>query len=155
MCWACDNPGASHRDYLDHVEGVIAEQGWAVQAVEADRIHPPLAYTVGLTSFGQPELLVTGMPLGRALDLLNSVAGHVVHDTAPVHGERIPLRGGPEIEIVELREPAVHLPAAAELYGPEVRGIQLVHADDRGQWPWDSGYRCGRGGQPVLGPRAP
>jgi hypothetical protein len=155
MCWACDNPGASRRDYLDHVEGVITEEGWAVQAVQADRLRPPMAYTVGLTAHGQPELLVTGMTVRPALDLLNSVACHVLHDTAPAHGERIPLRGGPVIEIVELRQPAVHLCTAVELYGAGVRGIQLVHADDRGRWPWDRGYRGGRGGQPVLGPRAP
>jgi hypothetical protein len=29
-----------------------------------------------------------------------------------------------------------------------------VHADDRGHWPWDVGYRGVRGGQPVLGVRA-
>ena len=44
---------------------------------------------------------------------------------------------------------------AIELCGPRVRALQLVHADDRGQWPWDRWYRGVRGGQPVLGPRAP
>jgi hypothetical protein len=32
--------------------------------------------------------------------------------------------------------------------------LQLVYADDRGHWPWDTGFRGGRGGQPVLGARA-
>jgi hypothetical protein len=28
-----------------------------------------------------------------------------------------------------------------------------VYADDRGHWPWETGFRGGRGGQPVLGAR--
>jgi hypothetical protein len=42
-----------------------------------------------------------------------------------------------------------------DLYGPSVRALQVVHADGRGHWPWDRGYRGVRGGQPVLGIRAP
>jgi uncharacterized protein DUF4262 len=65
----------------------------------------------------------------------------------------VPLRDGPEIEIVEVTEPTVHLAIAVEIFGPEIRALQLVYADDRGHWPWDVGFRGGRGGQPVLGVR--
>jgi hypothetical protein len=44
---------------------------------------------------------------------------------------------------------------AVEFYGQRIRGLQLVHADKRGRWPWDQGYQGVRGGQPVLGPREP
>ena len=63
-------------------------------------------------------------------------------------------RGGPLIEIVEVAEPAAHLLIAAEFYGTGIRALQVVHADDRGHWPWEVGYRGVRGGQPVLGMRA-
>ncbi|HVE95523.1 MAG TPA: hypothetical protein VNA67_00795 [Pseudonocardiaceae bacterium] len=39
--------------------------------------------------------------------------------------------------------------------GSDIRALQVVWADDRGPWPWHGGFRGGRGGQPVLGPRAP
>jgi hypothetical protein len=42
-----------------------------------------------------------------------------------------------------------------EFYGRRIRGLQLVHADKRGRWPWDRAYQSARGGQPVLGPREP
>ena len=48
----------------------------------------------------------------------------------------------------------MHLNVAAELCGPQLTALQLVYADDRGHWPWDRGFRGGRGGQPVLGARA-
>jgi Domain of unknown function (DUF4262) len=155
MCWECDHPGATRDDYLDYVSGIIAEQGWAVQGVERDRIHPPWAYTVGLTAHGEPELVVTGLPVRRAAGLLNDVAVHVLHAAAPRPGEQIAMRGGPLIEIVKVSVPSAHLVTAVDVYGPRLRALQVVHADDRGHWPWDTGYRGVRGGQPVLGSRAP
>jgi Domain of unknown function (DUF4262) len=154
MCWECDHPGSTRADYLDHLSGLIAEFGWAVQGVERDRIHPPWAYTVGLTLHGQPELVVTGMPLRRAAELVNEVAGHVMHAEAPQPGDQIEWGGGPFMEIVEVAEPAAHLVMAVEMFGTDLRALQVVHADDRGHWPWDVGYRGVRGGQPVLGVRA-
>jgi hypothetical protein len=133
---------------------LIARHGWAVQGVGRDRLHPPWAYTVGLTPHGRPELVVTGLPLARATRLLNDVASHVLHAAAPRPGEQIPLRGGPVIEIVAVAEPAAHLMTAIELFGPGIRALQIAHADDRGRWPWEVGYRGIRGGQPVLGVRA-
>lgn len=154
MCWECDHPGATRADYLDYLGGVITDFGWAVQGVERDRIHPPWAYTVGLTLYEQPELVLTGMPLRRACGLLNEVAAHVMHAEAPTPGDQIPWQGGPLMEIVEVAEPSAHLVIAVEMFGTDLRALQILHADDRGHWPWDVGYRGVRGGQPVLGERA-
>ena len=54
-----------------------------------------------------------------------------------------------------IRPPWAHLNIAVGLYGQRIRGLQLVHADKRGRWPWDDAYQGVRGGQPVLGPREP
>jgi len=153
MCWLCDHPGATELDYLEHIRGIIATCCFAVQAVEGDRHRSPWAYTVGLTAHGKPELLVTGLSIARSHRLLHDVAEHVLHAEAPQPGEVIPLIGGPVIEIVEVTEPTVHLVIAAEIFGPGIQALQLVHADDRGHWPWEVGFRGGRGGQPVLGVR--
>jgi hypothetical protein len=130
MSWECDNHGGSRRDYLDHIESINAEYGRVVQAVERDRIH---GRTYAARAAEEP--VVTGMRMERARDLLNGVACHVSHDTAPVHDEQIPFRGGPLVEIVELRELAAHLHTATDLYRPTVRALQLVHTDDPGHWP--------------------
>jgi Domain of unknown function (DUF4262) len=44
-------------------------------------------------------------------------------------------------------------PVAVAINEPGFAALQLVYADDRGHWPWDPGFRGGRGGQPVLGVR--
>jgi hypothetical protein len=154
MCWMCDHPNATRQDYLDYLDCIIMDSGWAVQFVERDGLRPPYAYTVGLTARGKPELVATGMPARRAAGLLNSVAAHVLHSEPPKPGEQIPLVGGPLIEIVEVDVPQAHLLMVGEFYHGGFRALQLVHADDRGHWPWDVGYRGIRGGQPVLGRRA-
>lgn len=154
MCWACDNPDATYDDYLDHMRGIVHRSGWAVQGVERDGLRPPLAYTVGLTAVGRPELIVTGMGVTRAMRFLDEAAAHLLHAAMPAPGEQVALTGGPLIEIVEVAEPAVHLRTTAAIYGPGLRALQLVHADAHQHWPWDSWYRGVRGGQPVLGVRA-
>lgn len=151
MCWMCDHPGSSRADYLDHVRDIMDRCGWAVQGVEREGPHPPWAYTVGLTRLGRPELVVTGMSLHRATHLLNDMAAHALHADNPKLGELVELADGPVIQMVAVAEPTAHLLIATEMFGPRIRALQVVHADDRGQWPWESGYRGVRGGQPVLG----
>jgi hypothetical protein len=159
VCWECDHPNGTRLDYLAHIRGVVGRYGWAIQAVEREGARPPWAYTVGLSAAGLPELVVTGMRAVPAAELLNDLAAHAVHcgdfdsDFAP--GARIPLVGGPLVEVVEVEVSYAHLDIAVDLYGRGVRGRQLVHADERGRWPWEPGYRGIRGGQPVLGRRQP
>ena len=95
MCWICAHPGATERDYQDHMRQLIAIYGWAVQGVERDGIHPPWAYTIGLTRYRRPELVVTGMGLTRATEVLNGVAIHLLHAEAPAPGTQATLLDGP------------------------------------------------------------
>jgi hypothetical protein len=149
MCWMCDHPGATRADYLDHVREKVAWIGWAIEHIHRDRVHPPWSYTVGMTMYGEPELVATGLSMHRASALLQGVAEHALDAYAP--GQQFKLTDGPLIQVVEVAEPTTHLHVAVELFGPQVRALQVVHADDRGHWPWEVGYRGVQGGQPVLG----
>jgi hypothetical protein len=153
MCWQCDHPGATWPDYLEHLRELLDRHCWVVQGVQRKRHRPAYAYTVGLPRQQRPELVVTGLPYDRAVDLLNGAANHVLRTGAPPPGGVLSLRGEPMVEVVQVAEPAVHLAVAAALNGPGFSALQLVYADDRGRWPWDAGFRGGRGGQPVLGVR--
>src|SRR5450631_2057030 len=135
----------------------LSSHGWAGRCRESSATgytrpgptrsgSPPAAY-LSLSSpacrCARPPVYSTALP------------AHAVHASPPTPGEQVPLVGGPLIEIVDVAEPTAHLLRAVDLYGPSVRALQVVHADDRGHWPWDRGYRGVRGGQPVLGIRAP
>ncbi|GGU51270.1 DUF4262 domain-containing protein [Lentzea flava] len=154
MCWDCDHPASRMDEHLATLRRCIDARGWAVQVVERDRAHPPWAYTVGLTLRGLPELVVTGMPVLEAGRLLDDTAEHLAHSCVPSPGRRFALEGGPLLEVVRVARPWAHLLVSARLFGEGIEALQLVHADESGNWPWDSSYQGVLGGQPVLGVRA-
>lgn len=101
---------------------------------------------------GSPELLLTGLPHQKAGGVLNPLAhGLMGHGRPPYVAGHLHSWPHLSLEVVDVPEPDVHLVMAAALYGPSLRAVQLVYADDRGHWPWHPGFR---GSQPVLGPRA-
>lgn len=151
MCWYCDNPEGDY--YGDVVRPMIARHGWVVQYVVPTGPRAPLAYTAGLTERDQPELVVTGLRDQRSTDLLDAAARQLSEE--PVEAGWQLVVDSVDVEIVRVPEPAAHLFVAAGLYGPDLTALQLVYADERGTWPWSRGFRGGRGGQPVLGPRGP
>ncbi len=152
MCWQCDNPDGTTEEYLDLLRETITGHGWAVQFVESDR--RPFAYTVGLHERGLPELMIAGLAAHASARVLNSI-GHMIVDDSTVLAPAMHIDYEDRflIEVVEVEHADVHLKFAARLFGPRVRALQLVWADDSGRWPWDVGWGDGRRRQPVLGVR--
>lgn len=153
MCQTCDEPASRRDARLPVLRRCITARGWAVEAVERDRAHPPWAYTAGLSTRGLPELVVTGLPVLEAGRLADDMAAHVVRCCVPVAGQRFTVRGR-LLRIVPVFCPWAHLRLTARLYGEKFQAVQLVHADARGRWPWEADYDGMVGGQPVLGPAA-
>jgi hypothetical protein len=152
MCWQCDHPGSTTEDYFEELYETIDEQGWAVQHVDSDRTQ--FAYTIGLSRWRLPELLVTGVSPRRAVRLLNNVGRMVVAGDPLAPGKQITLPAGPLVETVEVDQPDAHLKFAVAIFGHRVTALQLVWPDRRGRWPWSADFDDGRGTQPVLGVRA-
>ena len=155
MCWKCDNPNGTTKDYLDELRRMMkAHHGWAVQFVEHDS--RPFAYTVGLSNRGLPELLITGLNPEVSTRVLNSIAHRMADDGAfLVPAMHIDYEDRFLIEVVELDHPGVHLKFAVEICGADLRALQLVWADNWGRFPWDANWSHGRRRQPVLGTRTP
>jgi hypothetical protein len=151
MCWKCDHPGSTTEEYLAELRETMLEHGWAVQYVESDR--RPFAYTIGLTRYGLPELLVTGVAPRRAVRMLNTHGPQTVRDGRPAPGTRIAHPGTALVEMVQVDHPDAHLIFADAIFGDEVTALQAVWADWRGHWPWSPSFNDGRGTQPVLGVR--
>jgi hypothetical protein len=130
----------------------MLQSGWAVQYVERSRT--PFAYTVGLHDCGLPELLITGVSAQRATRLLNTVAKDMMSGRGLTPGQKVAVRSGPLMEVVEVTNPDAHMEWAVAFGGQGVRALQLVWADGRGRWPWAAAFSDGRGRQPVLGVRS-
>ena len=152
-CDPCDGLDETINEFYEHViRPKIDSFGWFIQYVSGERNTAPYAYTIGLTEHGCPELIATGVTVQQAAALLNE-GGDVMHRRQLAHGQRVTVAGR-RVEAVELPHPEAHLLFAGDVYGPALRAVQLVHADDCGVWPWSRSYRGGAGGQPVLVPRA-
>lgn len=135
----------------------IRRHGWAVTAVYGEEIGEDFAYTVGLSGFDHPELLVTGMP--------PEVAGRMLNE----YGERVRagqrLRPGDQrldpvarkpVELVEVGDSLrAGLLDANGWYGgpdqPPVPALQLVWSDPAGVLPWEPGYSLAEHLQPLHG----
>lgn len=154
MCEMCDNPELTADDYLESVRRRIARNRFMVQSVGGSARAAEFSYSVGLTAHGLPELIVLGMRHTEAAKLIHVWASYLLDKSVVLPGET--LECGPHfLEAVEVESPQEHLFVALGLYGETVRALQLVWADPAGRWPWESGHRARRAGQPLLGERAP
>lgn len=164
MCSACDqniniDEPIRYQQWDDQEQAwlreTIREHGWAVQAVGADpeRFVPPFAYTVGLTRFGHPELVVFGLAEGAAADLLNALGVRARAGLTVVDGALFaPGAAGPRaLRAVYLPYPEEVLFTAVGRYGPRVTALQIVVADENGTFPGEPGFRDPEWLQPAPG----
>lgn len=164
MCSACDQ-GISGDDPIRFQQWDDQEQawlretirryGWAIQAVGADpaRLAPPFAYTVGLTRFGHPELVVFGLSDSAAAAVLNTL-GIRAKSGLRIDGGALFAAGaaGPRaLRAVPFPHPEEVLFTAVGRYGPRVTATQIVVADENGTFPGEPGYRDPEWLQPPPG----
>ncbi|WP_300018304.1 DUF4262 domain-containing protein [Pseudonocardia sp.] len=111
----------------------IRRHGWALQAVSGDDESPPFVYTVGLTGFGHPELILFATSQATAATVLNDLgelvrAGHVL-----TPGQRVPVRSG-DVHLLSFPESADWLYVANGLYrapgAAPVPALLVVPADE-------------------------
>jgi Domain of unknown function (DUF4262) len=111
----------------------IRHHGWALQPVPGDEDGPPYVYTVGLSGFGHPELILFATAPAIAAAVLNDLGELVRLGRGLAAGERIPLRCG-DVHLITFPESADWLFAANDLYrapgGPPVPALLVVPADE-------------------------
>jgi len=133
----------------------IREHGWAIQAVyaEPDQWRPPFAYTVGLTRFGHPELVVFGLHQSEAAAVLNGLGGRARAGLRLVDGMVFApgAVGQAALRMAHLPNPEDVLFTAVGRYGPRVRALQVIVADSSGKFPGDPGYDGATWLQPAPG----
>jgi hypothetical protein len=111
----------------------IRHHGWTLQPVPGDEDGPPYVYTVGLSGFGHPELILFAAAPAIAATVLNDLGELVRHGRGVATGERIHLRCG-DVHLLAFPESADWLFAANDLYqapgGPPVPALLVVPADE-------------------------
>ena len=141
-----------------HLAQVIRAHRWAVQYVGGGEApdEPAFGYTIGLFGLGHPELVVVGLGMDDAHDVLNRVAGLVADGRDLVAGELLTFsEWAGRLVVEEVPNPGEVLLGANRFYErpPEfsVLGFQLTWDHRDGLFPWDEGYSCGSECQPRPG----
>jgi hypothetical protein len=135
------------------VSNVIARQGHAVQVVLPTAGGPGWAYTIGLHTFGLPELIVVGgLSIPDQHDLLNDVAmrmrkGEVMEpgtcdDTILV---------GYRAAFIEVADTTTEEFAIGNKLQSDFRALQIVWPDHDDRFPWEPGYSLAPETQRLLG----
>jgi len=111
----------------------IRRHGWALQAVLGDEDGPPFVYTVGLSGFGHPELILFATGQTTASAVLNQLGELVRAGHRLSAGERVGVPAG-DVHLLGFPEAEHWLFAADDLYrvpgGPPVRALLVVPADE-------------------------
>lgn len=111
----------------------IRRYGWALQAVLAGEDSPPFVYTVGLSGFGHPELILFNTNQATAASVLNDLGELVRAGHELASGQRVRLRSG-HVDLLWFPDSDDWLYAANDLYrapdGPPVPALLVVPAED-------------------------
>lgn len=136
MCMMCSD-GRSVAEHIGMIRRRVREHGWTLVYVSGDdERNPSFGYTVGLTQYGQPELIMFDEVPGRCGTVLNRLArlscfgrvfdeGDDLSDIVPEAGERL--------SVLCFPDSATHLYLANDLYrgpfAPALPALQIYFPD--------------------------
>ncbi len=134
----------------------VTSRGWHVMKVLEDEDEPEFAYTIGLFhSFKHPELIVVGLPLDLAHQVLNAAGETIRRGAQYAHGSfsrEIFERHDSAFRQIQPESSVNYLGWNLWFYdGKYFPALQLIWPDDEGRWPWDAqASEWARERQPLL-----
>jgi hypothetical protein len=154
--------------FFDQMDANMTAQvrrfGWSVQYIGGDLCavpwcncvkegRPAFAYTVGLFGLDHPELLVFGVDVDTAFNLLNHLGEQVRAGADLMPGQMLTFAEWPHRVVPErVPNPGEIVFRANDYYRrhdeDSVPLLQLTYDDVDGRFPWDDGYAA-----PGLQPR--
>ena len=135
------------RQVIELHKARVAEVGWSVQTVFGDPETgtPALAYTIGLSGKGLPDVLVLGLPVQHAAVILDGVAAQLVADASKAsHGTLIHKVANLPLKVVAADQ--LHAQRFAKIsqafavaQGEDATFIQIQVPDIKGIFPGEPG----------------
>jgi hypothetical protein len=169
MCRKCENDARVSGDPNDPIvlqqfwdqeyawyRDTINKHGWAIQFVSGSAGESPaFAYTVGLTNFRHPELLVVGIDdQASAGGLLNQLGRRVRDGEIFRDGQEI-VTSGPPVRMFDVPNPGEIIFTANHFFGrprfDSLPALQAIYPDAHGTWPWEPECHLSAERQPMPG----
>jgi hypothetical protein len=139
---------------LRDLRRVVDRFGWAVlHGGGSSPDDPRYSYTVGLSAWQHPEVIVVGLPFQAGETYLNLVGEAVRAGARFAPGAATTALTDADSPVVFLQVTEAERMALAEQFDGSVEALQLVWPDSTGLLPWQEGHRNPPGAQPLLGPR--
>lgn len=131
-----DTPASVHRadQYGAWQRETIRTHGWALQAVLGDEEGPPYLYTVGLSGFGHPELIVFAVGQATAARLLNRLGEYVRIGGRLGPGDTVGLPDG-LVSVLEFPDPESWMWPVRRLYGGPAQALLIVPEEGYAEHP--------------------
>jgi hypothetical protein len=131
-----DTPASVHRadQYEAWQRETIRTHGWALAAVLGDAEGPPFVYTVGLSGFGHPELIVFAVGQATAARLLNRLGEYVRIGGRLGPGDTVGMPDG-LVSVLEFPDPELWLCHVHRLYGAPVEALLIVPEEGFAELP--------------------
>ena len=124
---------------LSEIGNHIKEYGCSIISTDTDGTR--MAYTVGLSDSGLPEIVVFGLPPASAHGILNDAAKLLKEDKLPLDA---PISELAKLPLVCKQVPAErgvgYINFAIIWAGRPVNLIQLVWPDEKGHFPWQKKF---------------
>lgn len=141
---------------LARYKEIMERNRWAVVGImpTTPTNPPPWAYTVGLSQYGYPELVMTGLAPTVAQPILNLLAARMLddYDFRPAPGDDLHdvISGDYPLRVVAVSDENVkeYLKVAVSLLPTPPCALQIVWPGPTGEWPWESDHWGAI--QPVL-----
>lgn len=126
----------------------IATIGWSFLHIQADNEGPSFSYSLGFyANYGQPEIILLGLPQETAHQLLNIVAIRFAGAKQPYETYKAydDIADGMRIAFIPVARNHYppYLGYAGWFYGSvktEFPALQMVWPDREGRLPWEPGY---------------
>lgn len=144
MCDICDGK-LNHRQLRAEMKKEIRKSGWYLQAVEAKGPDSPtFLYTVGLTTAGLPELILSGvMDPYRLAPILNRLAKHHLRDefvvgkpiVFPWDAEQSMLIKARAVTDIHALQQGLNYYSDPDNTRTVMKAVQIVWSDHNGQFP--------------------
>ena len=141
------------------LEEHIAAEGFALVCQDGSQERHSgvcLVHTVGLSKKGLPEVILEGVALPRAVELVGNVAAWMVsEDLGSADVGKLPV-SIPDLQIeifLMWLQPTVGARKAptACMVGASPQFVQMCLQDELGRWPWDAAFGGGRDHKASVG----
>lgn len=121
----------------------IEKFGWHVTGVFAGKDTPPFCYSIGIQNSDMPEIIIFGMNIKNAGQIINYIGNLMMDGKKFKVGESYDGIIKVPVKFLNVTQENIeeHMFGATDYHnGSSFDALQMVWADEKGNFPWDDDF---------------